>query len=122
MKTEQLGYYKLPSGQMMHFSINAWYNLEKDTGLSPQMFLQQFGEEAGAKEPNEFILLDLVTDYVYAACMAYDQEEGNEITYNRYKIRDILMRLDGEQLRNLNDSMLSSSTVETSLGKRMVVK
>lgn len=122
MKTEQLGYYKLPNGMMMHFSINAWYELEKDTGLSPQQFLQEFGEESGREEPNEFILLDLVTDYVYAACKAYDLEEGNEITYNRYKIRDILVTLDGKQLRDLNNSMFSSSTVETSLGKRMVAK
>jgi len=117
---EQNGYYTLPNGQKMHFSINAWFNLEKDAGFTPQNYLEEFGLEASAEEPNEFRLLDLLTDLVYASCKAYDQEEGNEITYNRFKIRDVLIQLDGEQLANLNNTMLTNSTIETSLGKRTV--
>ncbi len=119
---EQKGYYTLPNGQKMHFSINAWYNLEKDAGFTPQSFMQQFGEEASMEEPNEFRLLDLLTDLVYASCKAFDQEEGNEITYNRFKIRDVLIRLSGEELADLNNTMLTNSTIETSLGKRKVTK
>ena len=117
---EQIGYYTLPNGQTMHFSINAWYNLEKDAGFTPQEYLKQFGEEASLAQPNEYVLLDLLTDLVYASCKAYDQEEGNEIKYNRYKVRDMLIQLDGEQIADLNNNMLTNSTIETSLGKRKV--
>ncbi len=119
---EQKGYYTLPNGQKMHFSINAWFNLEKDAGMSPQQYMTEFGEEASQEEPNEFRLLDLLTDLVYASCKAYDQEEGNEITYNRFKIRGELVKMNGEELAGLNNNMLSNSTIETSLGKRRVVK
>lgn len=119
---EQIGYYTLPNGRKLHFSINAWYNLEQDAGLSPQAYLEEFGNEAGKEEPNEFLLLDLITDLVYAALKAYDQEEGNEIDYNRFKVRSELVQMDGEELAGLNNAMLSNSSIDTSLGKRKVVK
>ena len=76
MTNEQQGYYTLENGQKLHMSINAWFELEKDTGLKPQEFLAHFMEEGSREEPNEFILLDLLTDLVYASAKAYNLEEG----------------------------------------------
>lgn len=119
MNTKQTGYYTLPNGQNLHFSINAWYILEEETGYKPQEFLADLIEESSRKEPNEFTLLTLLSDLTFAACKAYDLEEGNEITYNRFKIRSIVANLGGEGIKDLNDSLINNSTVDYSLGKTM---
>ena len=116
---KQIGYHTLPNGQKLHFSINAWYILEEDTGLKPQEFLAELMEEGSKKEPNEFILLDLLTDLTFSACKAFDLEEGNDITYNRYKIRSLIATMGGENIKELNDILISNSTVDYSLGKTM---
>lgn len=115
---KQIGYYTLPNGQQLHFSINAWYILEEDTGLSPQKFLAELMEEGSKEEVNEFILLDLLTDLVFAACKAYDMEEGNDIDYTRYKIRALIVSMGGESLADLQSTLLNNSTVDYSLGKK----
>jgi hypothetical protein len=119
MNTKQTGYYTLPNGQNLHFSINAWYILEEETGYKPQEFLADLIEESSRKEPNEFTLLTLLSDLTFAACKAYDLEEGNEVTYNRFKIRSIVANLGGEGIKDLNDSLINNSTVDYSLGKTM---
>ena len=117
MKDKQIGYHELPNGQKLHFSINAWYILEEDTGLKPQTFLSELMEEGSKEEPNEFTLLDLLTDLTFAACKAYDLEEGNVITYNRYKIRSLISTMGGENIKTLNNVLINNSTVDYSLGK-----
>ena len=119
MSNKQQGYYTLPNGINLHFSINAWYELERETGLRPQQFLEQFIEEGSKEEPNEFILLDLLTDLVLASATAYNLEEGIESDLNRYKIRNDLVNLNGVELAELNDTLLNNSTVNYSLGKQM---
>jgi hypothetical protein len=119
MNTKQTGYYTLPNGQNLHFSINAWYILEEETGYKPQEFLADLIEESSRKEPNEFTLLTLLSDLTFAACKAYDLEEGNEVTYNRFKIRSMVANLGGEGIKDLNDSLINNSTVDYSLGKTM---
>jgi hypothetical protein len=117
MKNTQQGYYTLPNGQQLHFSINAWYILEEDTGFTPEAFLNMLAEEAVAKEANDMLLLDLLTDLVYSAARAYDLEEGVESNYNRFKIRAILVELGIEGIAELNEALLSNSTLQYSLGK-----
>lgn len=114
---KQIGRYTLPNGQNLHFSINAWYILEEETGLNPQEFLAKLIEEGSEKEPNEFRLLDLLTDLTFSACKAYDLEEGNEINYNRFKIRSLISSMGGENIKDLQETLISNSTVEYSLGK-----
>ena len=119
MKDKQIGYHELPNGQKLHFSINAWYILEEDTGYKPQEFLADLIEEGGKEEPNEFTLLSLITDLTFAACKAYDLEEGNEITYNKYKTRSLIATMGGENIKKLNQILINNSTIEYSLGKMM---
>jgi len=116
---EQTGYFTLPNGQKLHFSINAWYILEEDTGYKPQEFLADLIEEGSKEQPNEFTLLTLLTDLTFAACKAYDLEEGNEVTYNKYKIRALIAGMGGENIKSLNDNLISNSTIDYSLGKKM---
>jgi hypothetical protein len=117
MMNEQQGYYTLDSGQKLHLSINAWFELEKDTGLKPQEFLGLFIEEGSKNEPNEFILLDLLTDLVYASAKAYNLEEGVNDELNRYKLRHTVVNMGGKGIRDLNDTLISNSTIQYSLGK-----
>jgi hypothetical protein len=117
MKNTQQGYYTLPNGQQLHFSINAWYILEEETGLTPQAFLTDLAKEASAEDTNEMLLLDLLTDLVYCAARAYDLEEGVESNYNRFKIRSIVVDLGSEGIAELNEALLSNSTLQYSLGK-----
>lgn len=114
----QIGYYELPNGQKLHFSINAWYVLEEDTGYKPQDFIADLFEEGSREEPNEFTILSLLTDLTFAACKAYDLEEGNEITYNKYKIRALIAGMGGEEIKSLNETLINNSTMEYSLGKK----
>lgn len=117
MVNEQQGYYTLPNGQKLHMSINAWFELEKDTGLKPQEFLGDFLEEGSKKEPNEFVLLDLLTDLVFASAKAYNLEEGVEEKLNRYKLRNVIINMGGRGIRNLNNTLINNSTIKYGLGK-----
>ena len=84
---KQRGYYTLESGQKLHFSANCWYNLLEDTGMQADEFGTKLQAEFDKEDPNTLDSLNLITDIAFAAAKAYDQEEGNEITYNRFKIR-----------------------------------
>lgn len=117
MTNEQQGYYTLENGQKLHMSINAWFELEKDTGLKPQEFLAHFMEEGSREEPNEFILLDLLTDLVYASAKAYNLEEGIDSNLNRYKLRTVVVNMGGEGIEDLNNNLISNSTIQYGLGK-----
>lgn len=119
MNTKQTGYFTLPNGQNLHFSINAWYILEEETGYKPQEFIADLIEEGSREEPNEFTLLSMLSDLTFAACKAYDMEEGNEVTYNRFKIRSIIAAMSGEGIKELNDNLINNSTIDYSLGKKM---
>ena len=117
MNNEQQGYYTLPNGQKLHMSINAWYELEKDTGLKPQEFLAEFMTEGSKEEPNEFVLLDLLTDLVFASAKAYNLEEGVEEKLNRYKLRNVIINMGGRGIRSLNNTLINNSTIKYGLGK-----
>ena len=117
MSNKQQGYFTLDNGQKIHLSINAWFIIEEETGLKPQEFLAQLIEEGSKKEPNEFILLDLLTDLVYAGAKAYNLEEGVKEEVNRFKLRTVVVNMGGEGIKDLNDTLLNNSTIKYSLGK-----
>jgi hypothetical protein len=45
---------------------------------------------------------------VYSAMLAYDQEEGNEIDYNQFKVGAWLEDLGQEELENMISAMMES--------------
>ena len=118
MKTKQLGYYQFPkNGLNLHFSINSWYNLEEDTGLTSNKFLIEFGSELQKEDKNEFILLDLITDLCLAAARAYAQEEGLEFDYNRFKMRNDVMLLGEQGIIELSNVIFNNTQAIDKVGK-----
>ena len=118
MKTKQLGYYQFPNnGLNLHFSINSWFNLEEDTGLTSNQFLIEFGSELQKEDKNEFILLDLITDLCLAAARAYAQEEGLEFDYNRFKMRNDVMLLGEQGIVELSNVIFNNTQAIDKVGK-----
>jgi hypothetical protein len=116
MKTGQTGYFNL-NGTDLHFSINAWYNLEKQSGLTAQKWLVEFGTELQKEDRNEFTLIDLLSDLCIAAATAYSQEEETELNTNRFKLRDGLTRLNAQEIQDLANIVFRNSIAEDKLGK-----
>lgn len=119
MKTEQTGYYRLPNGLNLHFSINSWYNLEEHTGLKTSEWLMQFGTELARDDRNEFVLIDHLADIVLAAAKAYAQEEDemDDFKLNRFKVRTILTQLDGEGIQSIANCIFRNIDAKDKLGK-----
>ncbi len=81
-KTVQQGYYKLKGiNKWMHFSMNCWINLKQDSGKDIGTFGKEYDE---ADTISRFIIL---CEVAQAALKAYDQEQGNDIDYDIYKVR-----------------------------------
>lgn len=80
-KTPTNGYYELPNGQHLHFSMNTWYNLKEATGKD----ITDYGQalEKGTDIEKAFALAEIV----HAAAKAYNQEEGLKVDFNIYKVR-----------------------------------
>ena len=114
------GYYELENGQELHFSANCWYNLLEDTGMQADDFGKRLQEEFDKEEQDMLAVLNLVTDIAYAAAKAFDQEEGNEITYNRFNIRDWMTKTmkDEKSGADFMRAMAGSSEVSQDLGKK----
>lgn len=96
MKLQQRGYFDLTTEdgtQVLHFSANCWYNLLEDTGKQADTFGKELQDEFAKDAPDTLTVLNLLTDLAFSAAKAYDQEEGNEITYTRYKVRDWMAKL-----------------------------
>ena len=74
------GYYSLELGgkkRTLHFSMNFWAALTEELGVSLQELDKVFNNE---------MALSSVRAIVYCGLLAYDQEEGNEINYNKFKV------------------------------------
>ena len=115
-KTIQKGYFNIPTidgDQWLHFSINCWFNLQQDTGKSFDVFLKELDAEYKKSNQDMLKILDSFTDLVFAAAKAYDQEEDNEINYNRFKVRSWLSSLAPDVLADLVTAMQSTVNVPT---------
>jgi len=123
MKTKQIGYYQFPNeGLNLHFSINSWFNLEEDTGLTSAQFLNEFGTELQKEDKNEFILLDLITDLCLAAARAYAQEEDMDFDYNRFKMRNDVMLLGEQGIVELSNVIFNNTQAIDKVGKQTPMK
>ena len=103
-KTPTNGYYTLSNGVTLHFSMNTWYNLKEDTGKD----IADYGEalQKGTDVEKAFALAEIV----FASAKAHDQEEGNEIDYNIYKIRGWFGSIiDEEAIRGITKALMWNS-------------
>ena len=100
--TKQRGYHKVKLGgkiRTLHFSMNFWANFTEAMGIG----LDGLGEVFAGN-----LSLKAIRTMIYSALLAYDQEEGNEIDYNEFKVGVWIEDVTGEQLEEIILSMSES--------------
>ena len=115
-KTTTNGYYTVKSiDKTLHFSMNAWYNLKESTGNE----LTDYGN--ALKEGSELEKAIALSDIIFAGMKAYDQEEGNEIDYNIYKIRGWLGgEIKADDINGITKAILwNAKTNKPGVGKKL---
>ena len=83
----------------MHFSMNFWSNFTEFLNMP----LDKIGNVF-----NDGISIKGIIGLIYSGLLAYDQEEGNEIDYNEFKVGVWLEDIDSEKLNDVVSSMMES--------------
>lgn len=109
MANKKRGYYTLTIGgqkRTMHFSMNFWSAFTDELNVP----LDKIGEvfESG-------ISLSGIRALVYAGLLAYDQEEGNDIDYNLFKVGSWLDDMNAAELEKIIAAMLESKILGNDL-------
>jgi hypothetical protein len=102
MANKRRGYYTLKIGgkmRTMHFSMNFWSNFTEQLNLPLDKIGDVFSSGMSIKG---------IIALIYSGLLAYDQEEGNEINYNEFKVGIWLEDFDSEKLNDVVSSMLES--------------
>ena len=102
MANTRRGYYTLKIGgkmRTMHFSMNFWSNFTEFLNMP----LDKIGNVF-----NDGISIKGIIGLIYSGLLAYDQEEGNEIDYNEFKVGVWLEDIDSEKLNDVVSSMMES--------------
>jgi len=95
MANKKRGYISVKLGgkqRTLHFSMNFWAALTDDLNIRL--------DELGSIFENG-VSLNAVRSIVYCGLLAYDQEEGNEIEYNKFKVGSWLEDLDADGLNKI---------------------
>ena len=106
---KERGYYNIELGgkkRTLHFSMNFWASLTEELGVGLQDLDKVFNNE---------MAISSVRAIVYCAMMAYDQEEGNEIDYNVYKVGNWLSDMDQEQFQEVMAAMTETKILGNQL-------
>jgi len=102
MANKRRGYYTTKLGGRnvtLHFSMNFWANFTEIMNVP----LDKIGELfAGG------VSISAIRALVYSAMLAHDQEEGNEIDYNQFKVGAWLEDLGQEELEKMISAMMES--------------
>ena len=102
MANKRRGYYTTKLGGRnvtLHFSMNFWANFTEIMNVP----LDKIGELfAGG------VSISAIRALVYSAMLAHDQEEGNEIEYNQFKVGAWLEDLGQEELEKMIGAMMES--------------
>ena len=102
MANKRRGYYTTKLGgqeRTLHFSMNFWANFTEIMEVP----LDKIGDLfAGG------VSISAIRALVYSAMLAYDQEEGNEIDYNQFKVGNWLEDLGQEELEKMISAMMES--------------
>jgi len=119
MTNKKRGYYTLTIGgkkRTLHFSMNFWASFTDVLGISLSEIDKVFSSELN---------LTSIRALVYAGILSYDQEEGNEIDYNIYKVGawldDVTTEQFNEMVQTLTESRLLGNDLNGGI-KRNVVK
>jgi hypothetical protein len=119
MTNKKRGYYTLTIGgkkRTLHFSMNFWASFTDVLGISLSEIDKVFSSELN---------LTSIRALVYAGILSYDQEEGNEIDYNIYKVGawldDVTTEQFNEMVQTLTESRLLGNDLNGGI-RRNVVK
>lgn len=109
MANKKRGYYSLKIGgknRTLHFSMNFWANFTDLLGIP----LDKLGDvfEGG-------ISIKSIRSLIYSGLLAYDQEEGNEIDYNEFKVGSWLEDVNQDDILKIVNAMTESKILGTDL-------
>lgn len=102
MANKKRGYYSLMIGgknRTLHFSMNFWAAFTDELNISLDQIDKVFSSSLN---------LNTIRALVYAGLLAYDQEEGNEIDYNLYKVGAWLDDVNTEQFNEMINTLTES--------------
>jgi len=102
MANKKRGYYTLKLGgqnRTMHFSMNFWANFTDILNVPLDKLGDLFTEGVSIKT---------IRALVYSAILAYDQEEGNLIDYNEFKVGVWLEDFDADEINEVVNAMMES--------------
>lgn len=100
--TKQRGYYTIKLGgkdRTLHFSMNFWANFTETMGIGLDGLGQVFAGNLSLKA---------IRALVYCGILTYDQEEGNEIDYNEFKVGVWIEDVTTQQLEQIIAAMSES--------------
>lgn len=109
MANRKRGYYTLKLGgknRTLHFSMNFWANFTEAQGVA----LDQIGEIF-----SEGLSLSAIRDLIYSALLANDQENNNEIEYNKFTVGAWLEDLTGDQLNDIVAALMETKLLGNDL-------
>ncbi|BAQ92603.1 hypothetical protein [uncultured Mediterranean phage uvMED] len=102
MANKRRGYYTTKLGgreRTLHFSMNFWANFTEIMKVP----LDKIGDLFSGG-----VSISAIRALVYSAILANDQEQGNEIDYNQFKVGDWLEDIDQNELEKMIGAMMES--------------
>ena len=102
MANKRRGYYTTKLGgqeRTLHFSMNFWANFTEIMNVP----LDKIGDLFSGG-----VSISAIRALVYSAILANDQEEGNEIDYNQFKVGAWLEDLNQDELEKMIGAMMES--------------
>mgnify|MGYP006908215245 CR=1 FL=1 len=106
---KQRGYYSLKIGgeqRTMHFSMNFWASLTETLDVAIEELDKVFTGK---------LQLSSIRAIIYCGLLAYDQEEGNEIDYNIYKVGSWLDDLPQDEFQKIMTAMTETKILGNEL-------
>lgn len=102
MANKRRGYYTTKLGgqnRTLHFSMNFWANFTEIMKVP----LDKIGDLFSGG-----VSISAIRALVYSAILANDQEEGNDIDYNEFKVGAWLEDIDQDELEKMIGAMMES--------------
>ena len=106
---KQRGYYSLKIGgeqKTMHFSMNFWASLTETLDVAIEELDKVFTGK---------LQLSSIRAIIYCGLLAYDQEEGNEVDYNIYKVGSWLDDLPQDEFQKIMTAMTETKILGNEL-------
>lgn len=92
----------------LHFSMNFWAIFTEQMGIGIDKIGDTFQEGLNIKAMRSLI---------YAGILAYDQEEGNPIDYNEFKVGNWMEDITAEQVQEIVETMGQSRILGNDLNQ-----